>query len=81
MMGERAVRLSVADDHGREFFMLVPRPTGGRAWRDERDEMLQAIEAAIERGDEPGEVKVLPPGFTEEEWSAVEEYARQKGSK
>ena len=58
MLGENSVRLSVPDDHGREVFMILPMPTSGKAWRDEREEALQAIEAAIMRGDEPGEVRI-----------------------
>jgi hypothetical protein len=58
VLGERATRLSVPDDRGSEFFVIVLRPSKGRGWREAREGALQAIEAAILRGDLPGEVRV-----------------------
>jgi hypothetical protein len=58
VLGERACRLSVPDEHGSEYFAIVPRPSSGRGWREAREGALQAIEAAILRGDLPGEVRV-----------------------
>lgn len=52
------VRLSVADRHGREFFMRLPASTG-RPWRDRRAQALDDIETAIAQGLDPGEVRVL----------------------
>lgn len=52
-----AVRLSMADGLGREFFAIVPSSIG-RRWRECRDAALDAIEGAIDAGDQPGEVRV-----------------------
>lgn len=52
------VRLSMADGHGREFFMML-RFDEGRRWRDRRRKALDDIQAAIDLGCEPGEVRVL----------------------
>lgn len=54
LFGGKATRLSVADEHGREYFMLVPRPRTG--WREERERLLDLIGEAIEAGCAPGEV-------------------------
>jgi hypothetical protein len=58
VLGKRATRLSVPDERGSEYFVIVPRPSSGRGWREAREVALQAIEAAILRGDLPGEVRV-----------------------
>ena len=58
VLGDAAARLSMPDDHGLEYFAIVRRPSNGREWREARADALQAIEAAILRGDQPGEVKV-----------------------
>lgn len=52
------VRLSCADSHGREFFVMVPSASGKR-WRERREEALTNIEAAIAQGCDPGEVRVM----------------------
>jgi hypothetical protein len=51
------VRLSVGDRHGREFFMMLPAAEGKR-WRERRNQALDDIQAAIDQGCEPGEVRV-----------------------
>lgn len=56
-LDSEAVRLSMADGLGREYFVIVPAASGWR-WRECRDVALDAIEGAIEAGDEPGEVRV-----------------------
>jgi hypothetical protein len=54
ILGCKAVRLSVADERGQEFFMLVPKPD--REWREEKAKLLDLIAEAIESGCQPGEV-------------------------
>jgi len=54
--GQKVARLSIADEHGQEFFMIVPTPD--RGWADERADLLQTIATAIEMGLAPGEVRV-----------------------
>ncbi len=58
LLGSYATRLSVPDDQGSEFFAIVERPISGHDWRMARAEALQTIEAAILRGDAPGEVEI-----------------------
>jgi hypothetical protein len=55
LMGCEAVRLSMVDARGGEFYRIVPR-SDGKAWRDVRDRELDLIEDAIAGGAEPGEV-------------------------
>ena len=50
-----AVRLSMADQHGREYFTIVEGGYGKR-WRERREAALIALEDAIEAGDPPGEI-------------------------
>ena len=52
-----AVRLSMADSHGREYFTIVPRETAMK-YRELKERALAAIDAAISKGDEPGEVRI-----------------------
>jgi hypothetical protein len=54
VLGCKAARLSMADDNGREFFMLIPVPQ--RGWRDARNKALGVIQEAMEMGLQPGEV-------------------------
>lgn len=49
-------RLSMVDDHGQEFYRIVPADTGKR-WREVREEALTVIEDAIRAGCLPGEVR------------------------
>jgi hypothetical protein len=55
-MDTAAVRLSMADSRGREYYAILPGGSG-KGWRERRDTALDAIEAAIEAGEEPGEVQ------------------------
>lgn len=55
-LGEPAARLSMVNDHDQEFWVIVP--TMGKGWRQRRDEALDTIDAAIESGEEPGEVAI-----------------------
>lgn len=61
ILGCNAVRLSVFNGQGAEFFMLLERDgkINGKGWRDRRRDALDAIEEAIEIGCEPGEVRVI----------------------
>ena len=56
-LGLDAVRLSIGDGRGGEFFVIVPREDAGKRWRERREQLLDALGEAIERGDEPGEVR------------------------
>jgi hypothetical protein len=67
MLGCEALRLSVtggaaaAQFHGRgvvtqEYFAIIPAHETGRKYRDRRNAALDAIDAAIAAGREPGEV-------------------------
>lgn len=51
------VRLSMADAHNREFYMAIPE-SGGKRYRERRDEALGHIMTAIESGLQPGQVRV-----------------------
>lgn len=52
-----AVRLSMTDRNGGEFFMIVPAGDG-KKYVEERSRALDAISFAIVSGREPGEVRV-----------------------
>lgn len=52
-----AVRLSMVDDHGREYFAIVGAEPS-RGYRDRREQALTAIEDAIMAGQPPGEIRV-----------------------
>jgi hypothetical protein len=54
----RMARISMVDKHNSEFFALVRAEPMGAAYRDARREALVAIDEAIERGCDPGEVRV-----------------------
>lgn len=56
-LDSEAVRLSVYDQRGSEFFMIVPMEDG-KAWRKRRDEALGIIGEAIDAGLQPGEVRL-----------------------
>lgn len=60
MNDRKAVRLSVADERGGEFYMILPRENG-RKWRERRDEALGIISEAMSLGLEPGEVRENEP--------------------
>ena len=45
------------DAHGRELYLLIDDGTG-RERRARKAAALEALQAAIERGDQPGEVRV-----------------------
>lgn len=51
------VRISVPDEHNREFFMFVKDNGTAREFRESRDTALEAIVTAIQSGLEPGEVR------------------------
>ncbi len=53
-LGGKAVRLSVADERGSEYYMIVPRPS--RNWPAIRNNLLGWIGQAIEEGCQPGQV-------------------------
>jgi hypothetical protein len=49
-------RVSVADNNGREFWMIVERDEKG--YRERRHEAIDACAEAIEAGCAPGEVRI-----------------------
>jgi hypothetical protein len=57
LLGSPAVRLSMVDDRGGEFYSIIAVDRSAKAYRAARDRALDAIEEAIYRGDEPGEVR------------------------
>lgn len=58
LLGEHAVRLSLFDQHGREFFAIVENPggQGGAEFRKRREAALNRIDVAMSAGRDPGEV-------------------------
>lgn len=54
-LGVQAVRLSMVDAHGSEFYSVIA-DEGGKSYRAARDTALDAIEDAIAEGQQPGEV-------------------------
>lgn len=54
ILGCPAVRLSMYDDHGREFWMELPDSN----WRDARRKALMHMQEAIDLGLQPGRVVV-----------------------
>ena len=53
--GDMAVRYSGFSGHG-TYWLTRPAVSGGKSRREQREWVLDLIERAIERGDEPGEV-------------------------
>jgi hypothetical protein len=51
-----AVRLSLADDDGREYYAIVLADVVGRGWRERREAALIAIDDAIAAKMPPGKV-------------------------
>lgn len=58
LLGEDAVRVSMFDDRGGEFYMVVA-DRGAREYRQARLDAAEAIDQAIRQGCEPGEVRVI----------------------
>ncbi len=57
VLGSQALRISMADDHGAEHFVIVPVEPG-RKLREARIQALGALSTNITAGRPPGEVKV-----------------------
>lgn len=58
MHGGDVARISACRrEDGREYFAVVDL-AGGRKYRERRDEVLDILERAIDRGDDPGEVRL-----------------------
>lgn len=57
MLDGETTRLSTVDNRGSEFFCRVSRETT-KKWRALRAMLLDQLEEAIIRGDEPGEVTI-----------------------
>lgn len=58
VLGCEAVRLSVFDRNGDEFFCIIPIDGPGRRYREARDAALDQIIDVMRDGREPGEVHV-----------------------
>jgi len=43
VLGENAVRLSLYDRHGQEYFRIVPRERSAKGWRKVRDSILETL--------------------------------------
>jgi len=56
VLGCKAVRLSTSDHVGHEFFSIVPQDGTGRQNKARREQALDALEAYLQAGGEPGEV-------------------------
>lgn len=56
LLDSEAARISVADEQGQEYFVVIPAEVSGKAYRAARDEALDLIEHAMLVGLEPGEV-------------------------
>lgn len=57
--GDWCWRVSMPDAHCRELFVIIDDGTGQQR-RARKAAAIEAIQAAIERGDQPGEVRVPP---------------------
>ena len=68
VLGGPAVRLSMVDERGGEYFAVVSKPKSGREWRDKRKLVLQMVENAVACGLGPGEV-----------WEASDETEEREG--
>lgn len=44
------------NEHGHEFFAVLPKRCEGRAWRHERAQALEKVVDAVKQRGEPGEV-------------------------
>lgn len=64
VLDDNLVRLSMADDHGREFYVVLRE---GKAYRERRRAALEDIGEAIEAGLQPGRVLVSSPDQVEQE--------------
>ena len=53
-----AARVSMADDRGMEFYMIVPKENPKR-FRSAIAEAVEAIDMAIEQGCAPGRVRIV----------------------
>lgn len=62
MLDAQAVRLSVPDGCGGEYYAIVAKPAAGKSFRELRERALSAIQAAIDSGLDPGEVEVNTDG-------------------
>lgn len=56
MLDSEAVRISMWNEAGGEFFQIIPLMSG-RVYRERRSQALSYIEEAIRLGLQPGEVK------------------------
>ena len=57
-LGSYAARVSMADDNGSEFYMIVPKEDA-KTFRSDVARAVDAISLAIEQGCNPGRVRIL----------------------
>lgn len=56
----KVARVSLADEHGQEYFATVPMlHLRSTSYRERLDAVLDQVQDAIERRDAPGEVRVV----------------------
>jgi hypothetical protein len=58
LLDSDALRISVSDGRTGEYFAIVPKPSSGKSLSKVRETTLNAIEAYMDAGYPPGEVKV-----------------------
>lgn len=56
--GCRVARVSMADDRGGEHYAILDAEMRGKDYRERRARALEAIEASIADGNDPGQVYV-----------------------
>jgi hypothetical protein len=56
ILGGNAARISMVDGRGDEHFVIIP-DDGGKRFVEAREKVLDRLSAAIDRGDEAGELK------------------------
>jgi hypothetical protein len=58
VLDSECLRISVSDGRTGEYFAIVPKPSQGKSLSKAREDALNAIEAYMDSGYPPGEVKI-----------------------
>jgi hypothetical protein len=56
LLGADAVRVSMVDENGEEFFAIIEK-TEGLRWRNDKREACEMLDQAIRAGLRPGEIR------------------------
>jgi hypothetical protein len=56
-LDQEAVRLSIYDDHGAEYFVIIPKYQAGMKYRELREEWAHKILTHMEAGNGPGDIQ------------------------